>query len=168
MPIKTTTIGAYPKPDFLTITDWFDQSYGGTTAENPTAHYTNELNQLGDQAEALFVRAAEAVIHDQEMAGIDILTDGEVRRENYVHYHCRHLSGVDFNLLTHQELRNGAYTSSLPTITGPVKANAPFLPHDWKTAQALTRRDVKITIPGPMTIGDTVPMSRPLSCPHSR
>ncbi len=156
MPLKTTTIGAYQKPEFLGLTDWFDQSLGGTTAEKPTAHYTRELRQLGDQAEALFVRAAEAVIRDQEAAGIDILTDGEVRRENYIHYHCRHLSGINFELLTEQDLRNGAYKASLPTITGPVMAMAPFLTHDWKTAQALTRRDVKITIPGPMTIGDTV------------
>lgn len=156
MPIRTTTIGAYPKPDFLPVTDWFSLDYGGTTAEKPTAHYARELAQMGEQAEAQFVRAARSVIRDQEAAGIDILTDGEVRRENYVHYHCRHLSGIDFDRLTEQELRNGAYKASLPTITAPVRAMAPFLPHDWKTAQAMTDRPVKITLPGPMTIGDTV------------
>lgn len=156
MPIKTTTIGAYPKPDFLDVTDWFDQEYGGTTAENPTAHYIQDIESMGDQAEALFVRAAKSVIEDQEAAGIDIVTDGEVRRENYVHYHCRHLSGIDFNLLTEQDLRNGAYKASLPTITNPVKATEPFLPHDWKIAQSMTDKAVKITVPGPMTIGDTV------------
>lgn len=156
MPIKTTTIGAYPKPDYLEVTDWFDLAYGGTTAEHPTAHYERELQQMGDQAEELFKRAAADVIRDQEQVGIDILTDGEVRRENYVHYHCRHLDGIDFERLTEQELRNGAYRASLPTITGPVLAKEPFLPHDWKTAQAMTERSVKITLPGPMTIGDTV------------
>lgn len=156
MPIKTTTIGAFPKPDFLNVTDWFDQEHGGTTAEHPTAHYIQELQSMGDQAEAQFVRAAEAVIRDQEAAGIDIVTDGEVRRENYVHYHCRHLTGIDFDFLTEQELRNGAYKASLPTITAPVKAMEPFLPHDWKIAQSMTDRPVKITLPGPMTIGDTV------------
>lgn len=156
MTIKTTTIGAFPKPDFLEVTDWFDLEHGGTTAEHPTAHYTRELEKMGEQAEQLFVRAAKSVISDQELAGIDILTDGEVRRENYVHYHCRHLDGVDFNTLTEQELRNGAYKASLPTITGPVKAGAPFLTHDWASAQDMTDRAVKITLPGPMTIGDTV------------
>ncbi len=156
MSLRTTTIGAFPKPDFLEVTDWFDLDYGGTTAEHPTAHYERELAKMGAQAEAQFVRAAQSVIRDQETAGIDILTDGEVRRENYVHYHCRHLDGIDFDKLTEQELRNGAYKASLPTITGPIKATAPFLPHDWKTAQAMTDRAVKITLPGPMTIGDTV------------
>ena len=156
MTIKTTTIGAFPKPDFLEVTDWFDLEYGGTTAEHPTAHYTRELEKMGAEAEAQFVRAAKSVIADQEAAGVDILTDGEVRRENYVHYHCRHLDGVDFNVLTEQELRNGAYKASLPTITNQIAARVPFLPHDWKTAQSMTDRAVKITLPGPMTIGDTV------------
>ncbi len=156
MPLKTTTIGAFPKPDFLDVTDWFDMAIGGTTAEHPTAHYTRELAKMGSDAEAQFVRAAQSVIDDQVAAGIDILTDGEVRRENYVHYHCRHLNGIDFDTLTEQELRNGAYRASLPTITGPIRAGAPFLPHDWKTAQNMTDRAVKITLPGPMTIGDTV------------
>ena len=51
---------------------------------------------MGDEAEALFKKAAGEVIADQVAAGIDIPTDGEVRRENYIHYHCRHLEGIDF------------------------------------------------------------------------
>jgi len=89
-------------------------------------------------------------------AGIDIPTDGEVRRENYIHYHCRHLNGIDFNNLTRKVLREGAYTAFLPTITGPVSARDHFLPDDWNVAQAATDRPVKVTLPGPMTIGDTV------------
>ncbi|MBT4041698.1 MAG: cobalamin-independent methionine synthase II family protein, partial [Rhodospirillales bacterium] len=105
--------------------------------------------------EALFVRAAKSVIDDQTKAGIDIVTDGEVRRENYIHYHCRHLDGIDFNVLTEKDVR-GVYSAHLPTITGHVKARAPFLPHDWKAAQGQSDRPVKVTLPGPMTIGDTV------------
>ena len=156
MAIKTTTIGAYPKPDFLYVSDWFDLANGGPDASDPTARYANELANLGDDAESQFVRAAKAVIDDQVEAGIDIVTDGEVRRENYIHYHCRHIDGIDFRHLTETSVRGGNYSAKLPTITGPVKAMAPFLPHDWKTAQAHSDRPVKITVPGPMTIGDTV------------
>jgi len=53
-------------------------------------------------------------------------------------------------------LREGAYKARLPTITGPVSAMDHFLPHDYRVAQATTDKPLKVTIPGPMTIGDTV------------
>jgi 5-methyltetrahydropteroyltriglutamate--homocysteine methyltransferase len=156
MPVATTTIGAYPKPDFLAVGDWFDAAADGPDSAEPTARYAEDITRLGDQAETMFARAAEAVIGDQIEAGIDIPTDGEVRRENYIHYHCRHIAGIDFDHLTETVLREGSYTARLPTITGPVQATDPFLSHDWKVAQAFTERPVKVTLPGPMTIGDTL------------
>ena len=50
--------------------------------------------------ETIFLKAIKEVIQDQIECGIDIVTDGEVRRENYIHYHCRHIQGIDFNKLT--------------------------------------------------------------------
>ncbi len=155
MPLLTTTIGAYPKPDYVPVVDWFKAEDGPDTA-SPTKRYEDELARMGDAAEAIFARAAAEVLADQVSAGIDIPTDGEVRRENYIHYHCRHINGIDFAQLTEKVLREGAYRAELPTITGPVSARAPFLPHDWKVAQNCTDKPVKITLPGPMTIGDTV------------
>lgn len=76
-------------------------------------------------------------------------------RENYIHYHCRHLVGFDFTNLTAKEVRGGNYEANLPTVVGPVSARDTFLVHDWKRAQACTDRPVKITMPGPMTIWDT-------------
>ena len=67
------------------------------------------LRTLGDQAESVFARATREVVLDQVDAGVDIPTDGEVRRENYIHYHCRHLDGIDFDTLTTVDIRNGAY-----------------------------------------------------------
>ena len=125
MPLLTTTIGAYPKPDFLPVPDWFVVE-DGPSSKRPTATYLAALAEMGEEAEALFVRATEAVIEDQLSVGIDIPTDGEVRRENYIHYHCRQLEGFDFETLTKRELRNGAYVASLPSIVGPVKAKATF------------------------------------------
>ena len=151
----TTVIGAYPKPDYLKITDWFNAK-GGTDTENPTKYYAQEVNQMGDSAEKLFCQAAKEVINDQIECGIDIVTDGEVRRENYIHYHCRHITGVDFDTLTEKIARTGNYKCWLPTIVSKVEAQDSFLVHDWEVAQKVSSKPVKITIPGPMTIADTI------------
>ncbi len=154
MPLLTTTIGAYPKPDYVPVPDWFNIPAGPDTA-TPTRGYAEALANMGEEAEALFARATQECINDQISAGIDIPTDGEIRRENYIHYHCRHLDGFDFENLTLKPVRGGTYEAELPTVAGPVKAREPFLPHDWRVAQATTDRPVKITLPGPMTIADT-------------
>ena len=86
----TTVIGAYPKPSYIKLTDWFNAK-GGTDTENPTKFYTEEINKMGNQAEDLFSKATKEIIEDQINCGIDIVTDGEVRRENYIHYHCRNI-----------------------------------------------------------------------------
>jgi len=154
MKLLTTTIGAYPKPSYVTLPDWFSDDAGPDT-EHPTEEWAAALASMGDDAEEILARGTREVIDDQVSCGIDIPADGEVRRENYIHYHCRHLNGIDFEQLTKTSLRQGAYSARLPTITGPVSARDHFLPHDWKVAQSFTDRPVKITMPGPMTIADT-------------
>ena len=151
----TTVIGAYPKPNYLKITDWFNAS-GGTDTQFPTKFYNDEINQMGNQAEELFLRATKEIIQDQKECGIDIITDGEVRRENYIHYHCRHLAGIDFNNLTEKVARTGNYKCWLPTITNKISSRDPFLVDEWKHNQSLSNKPIKITIPGPMTITDTI------------
>ena len=155
MALPTTCIGAYPKPACLPRFDWF-QTEPGTDAAYSTAHYEGAHAAMGAEAESLFGRAAREVIADQAEAGVDIVTDGEVRRENYIHYHCRHLHGFDFGNLVEKHARGGSLRARLPCIRGAVAAGEPFLPHDWRVAQSLSDRPVKMTIPGPSTIGDTV------------
>jgi len=151
----TTCIGAYPKPDFLQLPDWFNLPDGPDSA-NPTESWEAALAALGGQSDAMIRCASEQVMRDQTEAGIDIPTDGEIRRENYIHYHCRHLKGIDFSQLTVKELRGGAYSAELPTITSAISArDTGFLVEDWQLAQSFTDRPVKITLPGPMTIADT-------------
>jgi 5-methyltetrahydropteroyltriglutamate--homocysteine methyltransferase len=151
----TTTIGAYPKPDEVPVQDWF-QKEGGTDTAEPTAGYAETVRRYGARLEAILDRATVDVVREQIDLGVDIPTDGEVRRENYIHYHCRHLAGIDFEHLTEREMR-GHYQARLPTITGPVQASRqPFLVRDWQIAQSATKRPVKITVPGPLTIGDSV------------
>jgi len=157
MPITTTCIGAYPKPDYLALPDWFNNPDGVDT-ENPTELWQKALDALPN-AEGMLDRAVKDVVGQQLLAGIDIPTDGEVPRENYIHYQCRHIEGIDFSRLTRKVLRDGAYTANMPTIIQPVKAREAFLYKDWQRAQryasVLGDKPIKITIPGPMTIGDT-------------
>ena len=122
----------------------------------PTKFYENEIKKMGSNAELIFNKAAKEVIRDQLDCGIDIITDGEIRRENYIHYHCRHLNGVDFNTLTEKVARTGNYKCWLPTITNKISAADPFLVDEWKNNQSLSNKPVKVTIPGPMTITDTI------------
>jgi len=146
--VLTTTIGAFPKPASIPLTDWFTKPDG-----NYTQTYLDELATTSD--EALDAAVREVVVAQVE-AGVDIPTDGEIRRENYIHYLCRHLGGIDFTRLSHRMIR-GVTSSMLPTITGPIRADlASPLPRDHRVAQAATDRPVKITLPGPMTIIDSV------------
>ena len=111
---------------------------------------------MGSEIEDIFIRATMDVIKDQIDCGIDIITDGEVRRENYIHYHCRHLNGIDFSNLTEKTARTGNYKCWLPTITNRVTAGESFLVEEWKANQKLSNKPIKVTIPGPMTITDTI------------
>ncbi len=154
MSITTTCIGAFPKPDYVKLPDWF-VSPDKPEAESAIKNWAEALAGLGPDVEALLDRAVKEVITAQVEAGIDIPTDGEIPRENYVHYHCRHLGGIDFSRLNHRIMRNGSYEADLPTITGPITALQAFLVQDWQRAQRHTTNPVKITIPGPMTITDT-------------
>ncbi len=157
MSILTTCIGAYPKPDYVPVSDWFILKDGATSAGGEvTREYSSVMDKADEETEARFVKATREVIEDQVGAGVDVPTDGEIRRENYIHYHCRHLEGFDFENLTKKSSRNDAYVAELPTIRGTVAPmDMSFLVRDFQTAQSFTDRPVKITVPGPVTIMDT-------------
>jgi len=162
--LLTTTIGAYPKPGCTPIGDWFpdpDDTDAGAKGEGllkrwERAGYQERLARAGEAAEEAFVKAIEEVVRDQVDAGIDIPTDGEVRRENYIFYQCRNLNGIDFDHLTEKVARDGAFTARVPTITGEVTPRDLVLARDWRIAKRVTDRPVKITLPGPMTIADSM------------
>ncbi|MEE2775101.1 MAG: cobalamin-independent methionine synthase II family protein [Pseudomonadota bacterium] len=164
MPVKTTTIGAYPKPDCTPVSDWFmarksadeRQKSKGLLSNLAPGEYEASINQAGENSERLFYEATREIIKDQVDAGIDVPTDGEVRRENYIWYQCRNLNGVSFQEITRKSVRDGAFEADLPTITGPVELKNPILAEDWKVAQSFTQHPVKITLPGPLTIADSI------------
>ena len=164
MSLLTSTIGAYPKPSYTPIKDWFPDASDEEAKEADRGllqrwsitEYEEDLQQAGASAEQLFAQAAQEVITDQVDAGVDIPTDGEVRRENYIYYQCRRIEGLDFSTVTHKSVRSGAFVADLPTITKPVSLRQTALDHDYRVAQQFTDKPVKITIPGPMTITDSV------------
>ena len=147
MPVPTTCIGAYPKPPYVPRLAWMHGDVEAGEAE--AAAFTAE------ERRAAFDRATREVVAEQAAIGIDIPTDGEMRRGNYIHYHCSHLQGFEPDTLTLRTMRNGAWTAEVPTFTGKVAAGAPFLVRDWQVAQAATEKPVKITVPGPLTIADS-------------
>lgn len=145
--ILTTTIGSFPKPDFIPVRDWFQKPYSPTF----DAFYFENRD-----LETRFTLATKSVVTAQVEAGIDIPTDGEMRREHYIFYHLRHLHGVDFDRLQVREIRTGAWEREVPTIVDRVQPKERFLPYDYRIAQSYSPKPVKITIPGPMSIADTV------------
>lgn len=153
MPVLTTCIGAYPKPDYIAIGN-FSEVPGQEGGQTRAFTYTqDDANRV---PEALLVQATQAAIRDQIDCGIDIPTDGEQRRENYIHYHCRHLAGINFARLTSKVHRNGAAVADLPTIDAPIEPRGEhFLDRDFAVAQECSERPVKITVPGPLSIMDT-------------
>ncbi len=112
MGITTTCIGAYPKPDYIKIGNFTESD---EQDDSVTRAFTYTQDNAAEVSEELLIRATRAVIQDQIDCGIDIPTDGEQRRENYIHYHRRHLDGIDFNNLTNKVHRNGAALADLPT-----------------------------------------------------
>jgi 5-methyltetrahydropteroyltriglutamate--homocysteine methyltransferase len=84
---------------------------------------------------------------------VDVVTDGEVRRENYIHYFCRFVDGIDFGNKTEIKARNGAFTANVPSINREVSWRGPMSCADeWKKSQSVSSVPVKYTLPGPMTI----------------
>ena len=152
--LQITTIGSLPKPDFLPIRDWFDaaRSEGNMNSPKTTTNFTDYSETSADD-EALYIRAAERIISLQIKAGVNIPTDGEVRRENYNHYHCRHLNGFDFQQLEHRVLRDGAYKTNLPAIRSQIQHIGPaYSVRNFQAAQCVSSRPIKFTIPSPLTI----------------
>ena len=147
MPLLTTCIGSYPKPPYVPRLDWMHEDVEAGEVEDEALS--------PEERQAAFDRATREVVAEQAAIGIDIPTDGEMRRGNYIHYHCSHLDGFEPDTLTECTMRGGAWTAEVPTFTGKVAAREPFLARDWQIAQAATDRPVKIAVPGPLTIADS-------------
>jgi 5-methyltetrahydropteroyltriglutamate--homocysteine methyltransferase len=102
--------------------------------------------------------AVRLVVQDQEEAGLDVVTDGEVRRRHYIWGFLDGLSGIDTEQLGQKRSRGGRYseTTEVARITGVVERQAAVFVDSCRFARSLTSRRLKVTLPGPMTIADSV------------
>jgi 5-methyltetrahydropteroyltriglutamate--homocysteine methyltransferase len=100
--------------------------------------------------------AVLVAIKEQETAGIDIVTDGEQGRQHFVHGFLESLEGIDFSRRVTMGIRADRYKAEVPIVTGPVRRLAPVHLDEVRWARVHTDRRLKFTIPGPMTIVDTI------------
>src|SRR3984885_11369955 len=92
----------------------------------------------------------------QEDAGVDVVTDGEQSRQHFVHGFLEFVDGIDFNQKVEMGIRNDRYKAMVPTVTGALKLKDRVHAAEARHARAHTTRQLKITLPGPMTIIDTI------------
>src|SRR6059058_5513397 len=92
----------------------------------------------------------------QEDAGIDIVSDGEQARQHFVHGFLEGVEGVDFARRVTMGIRNNRYEAQVPTVTGALRRNRSVHAFEAGIARAHTKRQLKFTLPGPMTIVDTI------------
>src|SRR6266498_3926053 len=100
--------------------------------------------------------AVRLALRDQEEAGIDIVTDGEQTRRHFVWGFVEQIEGVDFSRMVTIGIRADRYKADAPTVTAPIRRRGPIHSAEIRFARAETRRPLKFTIPGPMTIVDTI------------
>jgi 5-methyltetrahydropteroyltriglutamate--homocysteine methyltransferase len=111
------------------------------------------------EGEALRAAQRDATIlwlKEQEEAGIDIATDGEQSRQHFVHGFLAGIDGVDFARRVRIGIRDNRYEADCPTVIGPVSRRHPVHAIEAGVARAYTKRRLKFTLPGPMTIVDTL------------
>jgi 5-methyltetrahydropteroyltriglutamate--homocysteine methyltransferase len=143
--IATTVIGSYPQPDWLIDRE----RLRGTLPPRVRAQALWRvpepyLAQAQDDATAL-------AIADQERAGVDIVTDGEIRRESYSNRFATALDGLDIDNPAIVPGRAGG-TNAVPRVVGRIRRTRPVEVEDLRFLRARTDRTVKITLPGPFTM----------------
>jgi 5-methyltetrahydropteroyltriglutamate--homocysteine methyltransferase len=95
-------------------------------------------------------------LKEQEDAGIDIVGDGEQSRQHFVHGFLEAVEGIDFARKVEMGIRNDRYKAMVPTVTGELRLKGRVHAAEARLARAHTARKLKFTLPGPMTIVDTI------------
>jgi len=96
------------------------------------------------------------MLKEQEDAGVDILTDGEQARQHFVHGFLEQIDGVDFSRRVTIGIRSNRYNAEVPTVSGPLRRKRSIHGFEAALAREHTKRRLKFTLPGPMTIVDTI------------
>ena len=143
--IETTVVGSYPQPDWLVDTSRYRQTVVPRIRmpelwRVPPA----QLSEAQDDA----VRLA---VSDMESAGVDVVTDGEQRRESYFNQFANGLSGID---LEHpgEAINRLGKRQAVPRVIGPIRRERPVFLGDARFLRAVTARRIKLAVPGPFTL----------------
>ena len=138
--LETTIAGSLPKPAWL--------------AEPEKLWAPWRLQ--GEELERGKEKAARYWIEVQERAGIDTVTNGEQFRVHFVHGFLEAIEGIDWSKKTRMGIRDNRYEADVPTVTGPVKRTRSVHADEVRFTRAQTEHKLKFTLPGPMTICDTI------------
>jgi 5-methyltetrahydropteroyltriglutamate--homocysteine methyltransferase len=145
MLFPTSLVGSYPQPDWLIDRDKLAHQMPPRVRAQALWRVAPEwLEQAQDDASLLAIR-------DQERAGLDIITDGEVRRESYSNRFATALDGIDLDNPGTITSRSG-HAISVPRVVGKIRRKHPVEVRDVQFLRANTDRIVKITVPGPFTM----------------
>jgi len=137
-------VGSYPQPDWLIDRAKLGSKVPRVRAPEIWRIAPEHLEEAQDDATLLAIR-------DMERAGIDIITDGEMRRESYSNRFATALDGVDIVNPGTTINRSGA-RAVVPRITGPIRRRGPVEVRDVQFLRANTAKPIKITVPGPFTM----------------
>jgi 5-methyltetrahydropteroyltriglutamate--homocysteine methyltransferase len=145
MLFPTSLVGSYPQPDWLIDRERLRHRFPPRVRARELWRVDPAyLAEAQDDATQLAIRA-------QERAGLDILTDGEIRRESYSNRFATALDGVDIDNPGTALDRSG-HPNPVPRVTGPIRRRHPVEVEDLAFLRANTSRTVKITVPGPFTM----------------
>lgn len=138
--LETTIAGSLPKPSWLAEPEklWAPWRLSGA-----------ELARGKKDAALVWIK-------EEEDAGIDIVTNGEQARVHFVHGFLESVDGIDWSKKTAMGIRDNRYVADVPTVTGPVRRPTAVHGDEVRFARAHTQHKLKFTLPGPMTICDTI------------
>jgi 5-methyltetrahydropteroyltriglutamate--homocysteine methyltransferase len=136
----TTIAGSLPKPAWLAEPEKLWASWRAS----------------GDELVQAKRDAALVWLKEQEDAGIDTVSDGEQFRIHFVHGFLESVEGIDWSRKTKMGIRNNRYEAEVPTVTAPLARPKPIHVEDVRYTRTHTRNKLKFTLPGPMTICDTI------------
>jgi 5-methyltetrahydropteroyltriglutamate--homocysteine methyltransferase len=144
MLLPTTLVGSYPQPDWLIDRARLAKQVPRVRARDLWLIDREKLEAAQDDATLLAIR-------DQEHAGLNIITDGEQRRESYSNRFATALDGIDLDRPGKTPNRTGGF-STVPRVVGPIRRKYPVEVRDVEFLRANTDRMIKMTVPGPFTM----------------
>ena len=143
--LTTTVVGSYPQPEWL-----IDRERLGDRL--PPRVRAQELWRVPDAfLDEAQDDATRLAVHDLELAGVDVVTDGEMRRESYSNHFATALEGIDLDTPGVALDRTG-HENPVPRVVGPIRRTGPVEARHVRFLRSLTDRRIKITVPGPFTM----------------